>query len=160
VNAEHRICLSISARSPIPAIVGQKDSEALHCFFSRDDTLHAEDIPEEIMTCDILCRLILQPRRPAEAKRLKELEEENRRLKHAVADLTLDKQILKEALDWPAPIFGARAYESLTSSTSEDNGGSRHLQQLRGFQCHLRVGLPINIEPANRLIRILPLCQW
>ena len=33
------------------------------------------------------------------AKRLKELEEENRRLKHGVADLTLDKQILKEALD-------------------------------------------------------------
>jgi putative transposase len=31
------------------------------------------------------------------AKRLKELEEENRRLKHAVAELTLDKQILKEA---------------------------------------------------------------
>ena len=33
------------------------------------------------------------------AKRLKELEEENRRLKRAVADLTLDKQILKEAVD-------------------------------------------------------------
>ena len=31
------------------------------------------------------------------AKRLKELEEENRRLKQAVAELTLDKQILKEA---------------------------------------------------------------
>jgi putative transposase len=30
-------------------------------------------------------------------KRLKQLEEENRRLKRAVADLTLDKQILKEA---------------------------------------------------------------
>jgi len=30
-------------------------------------------------------------------KRLKRLEEENRRLKKAVADLTLDKQILKEA---------------------------------------------------------------
>ena len=30
-------------------------------------------------------------------KRLKELEEENRRLKKAVADLTLDKQILQEA---------------------------------------------------------------
>lgn len=30
-------------------------------------------------------------------KRLKMLEEENRRLKKAVADLTLDKQILKEA---------------------------------------------------------------
>ena len=30
-------------------------------------------------------------------KRLKQLEEENRRLKRAVAELTLDKQILKEA---------------------------------------------------------------
>jgi hypothetical protein len=34
------------------------------------------------------------------ARRLKELEEENRRLKRAVADLTLDKQILKEANDY------------------------------------------------------------
>jgi putative transposase len=34
----------------------------------------------------------------SEARRLRELEEENRRLKHAVAELTLDKQILKEAL--------------------------------------------------------------
>jgi transposase-like protein len=33
-----------------------------------------------------------------EAKRLKEMEIENRRLKKAVADLTLDKQILEEAL--------------------------------------------------------------
>jgi len=33
-----------------------------------------------------------------DAKRLKELEIENRRLKKAVADLTLDKQILDEAL--------------------------------------------------------------
>jgi transposase-like protein len=32
-------------------------------------------------------------------KRLKELEQENSRLKKAVADLTLDKQILKEAID-------------------------------------------------------------
>lgn len=30
------------------------------------------------------------------AKRLKELEQENQRLKKAVADLTIDKQILKE----------------------------------------------------------------
>ena len=30
------------------------------------------------------------------ARRLKELEEENRRLKSAVADLTIDNQILKE----------------------------------------------------------------
>jgi transposase-like protein len=33
-----------------------------------------------------------------DAKRLKELERENTRLKKAVADLTLDKAILKEAL--------------------------------------------------------------
>ena len=34
-----------------------------------------------------------------EAKRLKELESENKRLKKLVADLTLDKDILKEALE-------------------------------------------------------------
>ena len=33
------------------------------------------------------------------AKRLKELEAENKRLKKLVADLTLDKDILKEALE-------------------------------------------------------------
>lgn len=33
-------------------------------------------------------------------KQLKELERENARLKKAVADLTLDKQILKEANDY------------------------------------------------------------
>ncbi len=35
----------------------------------------------------------------AQAKRLKELERENARLKRAVADLTLDKLILKEAAE-------------------------------------------------------------
>jgi putative transposase len=33
------------------------------------------------------------------AKRLKDLEQQNVRLKKAVADLTLDKQILQEAVD-------------------------------------------------------------
>ena len=33
-----------------------------------------------------------------DAKRLKELEDENRRLKKLVADLTLDKEALKDAL--------------------------------------------------------------
>lgn len=33
-----------------------------------------------------------------DAKRLRQLEEENRRLKHLVADLTLDKQALTAAL--------------------------------------------------------------
>jgi transposase-like protein len=34
-----------------------------------------------------------------QAKRLKELEAENARLKRAVADLTVDKQILKEVVE-------------------------------------------------------------
>jgi putative transposase len=34
----------------------------------------------------------------ADAKRLRQLEEENRRLKKVVADLTLDKEALKDAL--------------------------------------------------------------
>jgi transposase-like protein len=34
-----------------------------------------------------------------EARRLKELEQENKRLKKLVADLTLDKDILQEALE-------------------------------------------------------------
>jgi len=34
----------------------------------------------------------------ADAQRLKQLEEENRRLKKLVADLTLDKEALKDAL--------------------------------------------------------------
>jgi len=35
----------------------------------------------------------------SQAKRLKDLERENTRLKRAVADLTLDKLILQEALE-------------------------------------------------------------
>jgi putative transposase len=35
----------------------------------------------------------------SQAKRLKDLEKENTRLKEAVADLTIDKLILKEALE-------------------------------------------------------------
>ena len=35
----------------------------------------------------------------SQAKRLKDLERENQRLKKAVADLTLDKVVLKEALE-------------------------------------------------------------
>jgi putative transposase len=34
----------------------------------------------------------------AELRRLKQLEDENRRLKRLVADLTLDKQMLQDAL--------------------------------------------------------------
>lgn len=35
-----------------------------------------------------------------DARRMKDLEQENGRLKKAIAELTLDKQILKEALDY------------------------------------------------------------
>jgi len=35
-----------------------------------------------------------------DAKRSKELEKENARLKHAVAELTIDKQILKEGIKY------------------------------------------------------------
>ncbi len=35
---------------------------------------------------------------PSELRRLKQLEEENRRLKHMVADLSLDKHMLQEVL--------------------------------------------------------------
>ena len=35
----------------------------------------------------------------SQAKRMKELEQENSRLKKAVADLTLDKLVLREALE-------------------------------------------------------------
>lgn len=39
---------------------------------------------------------------PSELQRMKQMEEEIRRLKHIVADLTLDKQILQEALQQKA----------------------------------------------------------
>ena len=39
----------------------------------------------------------------SQARRLKELERENGRLKRAVADLTLDKPIVEEAADPTAP---------------------------------------------------------
>ena len=46
----------------------------------------------------------------SEVRRLKQLEGENRRLKHLVADLALDKQALQDALgkDWTSPRRGGR----------------------------------------------------
>ena len=43
----------------------------------------------------------------AEAQRLKGLEDENRRLKHLVADLSLDKEVLKSVIrknGWSLPV--------------------------------------------------------
>ena len=43
----------------------------------------------------------------SEAQRLKSLEDENRRLKHLVADLSLDKEVLKAIVrknGWSVPV--------------------------------------------------------
>lgn len=40
---------------------------------------------------------------PSKVRRMKELEKENQRLRKAVSDLTLDKLILKESLDYLKP---------------------------------------------------------
>jgi|ERR1700730_16392300 len=54
-----------------------------------------------------------------QAKRLKEVEQENSRLKRAVSELTLDKLILKEALGGntkPFPEAGVRCARPLSTS--------------------------------------------
>jgi transposase-like protein len=54
-----------------------------------------------------------------QAKRLRELERENERLKKAVSELTLDKLILKEALTEnikPFPEAGVRGLRALAAS--------------------------------------------
>ena len=40
---------------------------------------------------------------PSKVKQMKELEKENQRLRKIVSDLTLDKLILKESLDYLKP---------------------------------------------------------
>jgi hypothetical protein len=45
----------------------------------------------------------------SEAQRLKSLKDENRRLKHPVADLSLDKEVLKAVIsksDWSSQLNG------------------------------------------------------
>ena len=42
-----------------------------------------------------------------QAKRMKDMEMENRRLRKAISDLTLDNQILKEVLSWK--LFGLQS---------------------------------------------------
>ena len=53
-----------------------------------------------------------------QARRLKDLEQENARLKRAVADLTLDKLILKEAVEgnWYASDDATLSAESLSTT--------------------------------------------
>jgi putative transposase len=48
---------------------------------------------------------------PSEARELKQLREENARLKRVVADLTLDKVMLQDVVQknvWSAPVLQAR----------------------------------------------------
>ena len=63
-----------------------------------------------------------------EAKRLKELEEENKRLKKLVADLTLDKDILKEALEGN---YLARRGVDRRSNTSSETRACRSVGHVR-----------------------------
>ena len=55
----------------------------------------------------------------SDAQRLKGLEHENRRLKHLVADLSLDKEVLTAVIQkdgWSSPA-GGRVWHSLASSS-------------------------------------------
>ena len=55
---------------------------------------------------------------PFRKSRFKELERENLRLRRAVADLTLDKLILKEAAEWRESAYGYKETFSRPKSTS------------------------------------------
>jgi transposase-like protein len=59
-----------------------------------------------------------------QARRLKDLEQENSRLKRAVADLTLDKPILKEAAEgnWKAPSAADAVCAMSSRSIGSRNG--------------------------------------
>ena len=57
---------------------------------------NAEEIIHKLREADVL---LSQGMKVDQAKRLKELEVENARLKRAVADLTVDKLILKEVTE-------------------------------------------------------------
>ncbi len=57
---------------------------------------NAEDIIHKLREADVL---LSQGMNVDQAKRLKEVETENARLKRAVADLTVDKLILKEVAE-------------------------------------------------------------
>src|ERR1700754_1193479 len=61
----------------------------------------------------------------SEAKRLRQLEDENRRLKHVVADLTLDNQALKGLLGkkWYRPRRAATRRSWRASYTGSASGG-------------------------------------
>ncbi|MFQ5463992.1 MAG: IS3 family transposase [Phycisphaerae bacterium] len=87
-----------------------------------------------------------------DAKRLKELEIENRRLKKAVADLTLDKQILEEAskgkLVSPARkrVIVKRACETLNASERQACRALSQPRSTQRFTCKERDGDKALIE--------------
>ena len=61
----------------------------------------------------------------SQAKRMKDMERENTRLKKAIADLTLDKVILKEALEgnYEAPTGAVSVSSSCSKSWGYPSGG-------------------------------------
>ena len=73
-----------------------------------------------------------------QARRLKELERENARLRRAVADLTLDKQILKEAAEGmygppPARKLNAGRYAERLCQCIRPRRGARSAPGLGGY---------------------------
>jgi hypothetical protein len=60
-----------------------------------------------------------------EAKRLKELEEENRKLKHVVADLTLDNRALKDIASKKSNACGSPTCGWLSTSSSRSLGWAK-----------------------------------
>lgn len=80
--------------------------EKIVALLRQVEAAQAQDMPlkDALREHDISLQTFYRWRRtygnmaPDEAKRLKELEKENARLKKLVADLSLDKDILREAL--------------------------------------------------------------
>jgi hypothetical protein len=60
-----------------------------------------------------------------EAKKLKQLEEENRKLKRVVADLTLDNRALKDMLSKTARTCGTSGSRALRDAAVRDQGTAR-----------------------------------
>ena len=65
----------------------------------------------------------------SEAQRLKSLEDENRRLKHLVADLSLDKEVLKAVISkngWSSQLNGASAVPNKAADHRSIEQGRAH----------------------------------
>ena len=74
---------------------------------------------------------------PSELKKMKQLEEENRRLKHMVADLSLDKAMLQDVIE--------KHFEALAEAQSRDLPAAELSSQRASILPHLTVD---SIDPS------------